>query len=147
MTIETFIIISFAVWRFSHGIVKENGPLMAFAKLRAYLASTQKRSGGLFDMLSCVSCTSFWIGLGASLFVSHGIISFIGYGFAFSGLSVLFEGLFNKLNALTFVASPAAHNQVDIRRGAAPEQGNNMIGNPDTAYGSLAVKATTTLND
>jgi len=105
MTLLTFIIISLAVWRLSRGIAKEKGPLMMWAKLRARLARTQKRPGGLFDMVSCVQCLSFWIGLVGALWVSDSIFSWIGYGFAFSGASLIMEALLSKnLNSLTTVS-------------------------------------------
>lgn len=96
MTPEQIVIGSLAVWRLSHALVKENGPRDWFIRLRARLARTQKRSGGLFDMFSCVYCLSFWIGLGASLFVSYSFFSWIGYAFAFSGAAMLLESFFSK---------------------------------------------------
>lgn len=144
----TLIIVGLAVWRLSHGVVKENGPLMIFARLRARLASSQKRSGGLFDMISCVQCTSFWIGLVASLFVSHDIFTWIGYGFAFSGIAMLLEAFFTKqTNPLTVVTPPTADNQISIGVGATPEQRNDVISHPRSTDGSLAVKATTLLDN
>lgn len=115
MTPFSFIVISLAVWRLSHGLSKENGPLMLFARLRARLASSQERSGGFFDMISCTSCLSFWVGLGASLFVSNSILALIGYAFAFSGVSLLLESFFSrKLDTLSTVASPTGHDKVTI---------------------------------
>lgn len=96
MSFLTLVIGGLAVWRLSHALVKENGPLMVFVRLRARLASSQKRSGGLFDAISCVYCISFWMGLGASLFVSHGIFTWIGYGLAFSGVAMILEKAFDK---------------------------------------------------
>lgn len=107
MTPITLIIASLAVWRISHALVKENGPLMIFARFRAYLAAHQKRSGGFFDVFSCVYCLSFWIGLGAALWVSQNISQFIGYGLAFSSITMLLESSFSKqTNSLATVTSP-----------------------------------------
>jgi hypothetical protein len=89
----SFIVISLAIWRLSYGLVNENGPLMVFTRLRARLGASQKRSGGLFDMISCIRCLSVWIGLAGALFVSHSILGLIGYTFAFSGVTVLIERL------------------------------------------------------
>lgn len=91
MTPLTLIVGGLAVWRLSHMIVKENGPLMVFTRLRAFLGRTQKRSGGLFDMISCVYCISFWIGLLAALWVAPTLFHVIGYGLAFSGVATLLE--------------------------------------------------------
>lgn len=91
MNTFTFIVASLAIWRLSYGIAREKGPLDVWARLRARLASSQKRSGGLFDMISCVRCLSFWIGLVGALFVSNSILGFFGYAFAFSGVASLID--------------------------------------------------------
>ena len=96
MTLLTLLIGGLAVWRLSHGIAKENGPLMVFARLRATLARAQKRSGGLFDAISCVYCLSFWIGLTAALWVAYDVFTWISYGLAFSGASMLLETFFTE---------------------------------------------------
>ena len=95
MTPLAFIIASLAIWRLSYAIVKENGPLMVFARLRARLAASQKRSGGLFDLISCIYCVSFWIGLTGALIVSNNVFEWVGYGLAFSAVAVLIERLTN----------------------------------------------------
>ena len=95
MTPLSFIIVSLAIWRLSYAIVKENGPLMVFARLRARLAASQKRSGGLFDLISCIYCVSFWIGLVGALIVSNNVFEWVGYGLAFSAVAVLIERLTN----------------------------------------------------
>ena len=95
MTPLSFIIASLAIWRLSYAIVKENGPLMVFARLRARLAASQKRSGGLFDLISCIYCISFWIGLVGALIVSDNVFEWVGYGLAFSAVAVLIERLTN----------------------------------------------------
>lgn len=95
MTPLAFIIASLAIWRLSYAIVKENGPLMVFARLRARLAASQERSGGLFDLISCIYCVSFWIGLVGALIVSNNVFEWLGYGLAFSAVAVLIERLTN----------------------------------------------------
>jgi uncharacterized membrane protein len=121
MTPFTFIVASLAVWRLSRGIVKEDGPLMVWARLRARLARTQRRSGGLFDMVSCVRCLSVWIGLVGALFVSNSILGLIGYTFAFSAVASLLDTLFNKLNALPVVTYPTTDNKISVGRSSTPE--------------------------
>lgn len=93
MTPFIFVVASLAVWRLSRGIVKEDGPLMVFARLRARLARTQKRSGGLFDMVSCTLCLSMWIGFLSSLWLVDGVFSWFMYGLAFSGVTTILEHL------------------------------------------------------
>ena len=99
MTPFTFIVASLAIWRLSYILVKENGPLMVFARLRARLASSQKRSGGLFDMISCVRCISMWIGLIGAGFVSQSILQWLGYGLGFSAVASLIDLSMNKKKA------------------------------------------------
>lgn len=147
MTPFTFIVASLAIWRLSHGIVKEDGPLMVWARLRARLARTQRRSGGLFDMVSCVRCLSFWIGLVGALFVSNSILGWIAYAFAFSAVASLLDALFNKLNTLSVVTRPTTDNKISVSRGPTPEQRDNVVSNPRTTDGSIAVKAFSTLNN
>ena len=98
MTPLSFIIASLATWRLSYAIVRENGPLMVFARLRARLAASQKRSGGLFDLVSCVLCVSFWIGLLSSPWLVQGVFNWIMYGLAFSGVATLLELLTRRQN-------------------------------------------------
>lgn len=143
MTPLTFLIASLAVWRLSYGMVHENGPLMVFARLRARLARTQKRSGGLFDMISCIRCLSVWIGLVGALFVSNSVLEVIPYAFAFSGAAALLD----KLYSFSVVTTPTRDNQVSISRSPAPEQRNDVVSNPRTTDGSVAVKAFTSLDN
>lgn len=143
MTLFSFIIASLAVWRLSYAIVHENGPLMVFLRLRAHLARTQKRSGGLFDMVSCVRCLSMWIGLVGALFVSDSILALFVYAFAFSGAAALID----KLYSFSVVARPTTDSQIRVGRGSAPKEGNNMIGHPRSIDGSVAVKTFSTLDN
>ncbi len=99
MNALNFIVGSLAVWRLSHALVKENGPLMIFARLRARLGRTQRRSGGFFDLITCVYCISFWIGLLAALYNVNDIGPWFAYGFAYSAVSMLLEVMFNKLGS------------------------------------------------
>ena len=94
MTPFTFLIASLAVWRLSYSIVKEDGPLMIWARLRALLGRTQRHPGGLFDMVSCVRCISFWIGLVGALWLSDGILALFGYAFAFSAVATLLDKVY-----------------------------------------------------
>jgi hypothetical protein len=99
MTLLTLVVGSLAVWRLSHALVKESGPLMVFARLRARLASHQERSGGLFDVISCVYCLSFWVGLIASLWVAGDVFEWFVYGLAFSAIAMIIESAFTKQTA------------------------------------------------
>lgn len=115
MTLFAFIVASLAIWRLSHAIVKEKGPLDVFARLRARLGASQKRSGGLFDLVSCVRCLSVWIGLIAALSVSDGFMEWLGYGLAFSAVATLIDlFLSKKPNTFPIITPPTANNQIPV---------------------------------
>jgi len=148
MTLEQIIIGSLAVWRLSHALVKEKGPRDWFVKLRSRAAHAQKRSGGLFDTLSCVYCTSFWIGLLAALGPSQTLFDWFGYALLFSGASMFLEVMFTKYsNTLSVVASPASDDEVSVSTSSPPKQRDHVISYPRTTDGSVAVKATTSLHN
>lgn len=69
---------------------------MVFMRLRARLGASQKRSGGLFDMISCVRCISMWIGLVGALFVSETPLQWLGYALGFSAVASLIDMLLSK---------------------------------------------------
>lgn len=92
----TLILGGLVVWRLSHMVVKEMGPLGIFAKYRADRAKNQQRSGGLFDMVSCVACTSVYIGAVASLAVATGVLEWIMYTLAFSAIATLIERFYGN---------------------------------------------------
>jgi hypothetical protein len=118
---------------------------MIFARLRALLAARQKRSGGFFDLISCIYCTSVYVGLVASIFASHDVFHWIGYGLAFSALAVIIERLTYDSNAFTVIAPPTTHNKVGVGVGSTPKKGHNMVGNPPSPNGYVAVETETPL--
>lgn len=143
MTPFAFIVASLAIWRLSHGIVKEDGPLMMWARLRARLARTQRHSGGLFDMVSCVRCISFWISLVGALIVSNSFLGLFAYAFALSASASLID----KLYSLNFVTTPTRDDQVLISRRSTPKQRFDVICDPDTFDRQSTIEATTLLGD
>lgn len=117
MTVFTFIVASLAVWRLSYAIVNEKGPLDVFARLRARLGARQKRSGGLFDLVSCVRCLSFWIGLVAALGVAESLLQWFAYALGFSAVATLIDlTLSKKHNAFPIITPPTANNQIPVGR-------------------------------
>lgn len=147
MTPFTFVVASLAIWRLSYILVRENGPLMVFARLRAFLGRTQKRSGGLFDMISCVRCISVIIGLVGALSVSNNLLEWLGYGLGFSAVASLIDlALAKKSNSLSLVTRPTRDDKVLVRGGATPEQRDEVIRHPHSSYGSVAVKTQTSLD-
>lgn len=77
-SITLLILGGLATWRISRMLNYESGPRNIFDRLRAFLAHNQKKSGGMFDMISCMSCLSVYVG---------GIISFI-INISCSGINV-----------------------------------------------------------
>lgn len=147
MTFLNLIIGGLAVWRLSHALVKESGPLMIFARLRAFAARHQKRSGGLFDMLSCVYCTSFWIALLVGLYGATDVFHWIGYALAMSAISTILMVALNKLDSLTVVTTPTTNNKVSVGVSSPPEKRDDVVSNPDTPNGHSTVETPPHLNN
>lgn len=90
----TFVVIGGLItWRVSNIIVKQKGPLDSMVRLRAYLASKQQRSGGLFDLVSCMTCTSVTVGAVTALAFAGDPLEWILYGLAFSAVSSVTDAL------------------------------------------------------
>lgn len=80
-------------------ISKELGPLGIFSRFRADRAAKQQKVGGLFDMVSCVACLSVYIGAVTALWLAHGVLSWIGYTFAFSAVAMILEALYERIKS------------------------------------------------
>jgi len=80
-------------WRLAHMISKELGPKGIFARFRAKLAKRQKASGGLYDMVSCVGCSSVYIGAVTALWFAGSVFSWITYTLAFSAIAMFIDRL------------------------------------------------------
>lgn len=91
--IVTIIIGGVITWRVSYMLVKEMGPLAIFELLRAKLAQNQKQRGGLFDLVSCMTCTSLYIGAVTALFIATDVFNVIAYALSFSAVTLLIERL------------------------------------------------------
>lgn len=78
-------------WRVSRILAKENGPLFVFTRFRAYLAGKQKRSGGFYDMISCVRCVSMYVGAVAAIAPAGTVFEWLVYTLAFSAITSLIE--------------------------------------------------------
>lgn len=90
-SLATVLIIGAAVWRLSYGLVKQSGPLDAFAKLRAWRASKQRLSGGIFDTLSCVSCASMYVSIIPAIMIANSFFEFAVTAFALSGIATMID--------------------------------------------------------
>ena len=91
MSIELLIVLgTLAVWRASHMIYDEVGPLGIFERIQAWAAKRQKRNGGLSDLLNCFYCVSTWFSFIPAYFLAYDIKSFILYTLAMSaGASII----------------------------------------------------------
>ena len=89
INILTLLAGSLITWRISNLLIKQQGPLAIFARFRAFLASKQKRVGGFYDMLSCMSCASMIIGAVTSLGLVGATIDFLPYMLSFSAIATL----------------------------------------------------------
>ena len=93
MDIVTIIIGGIITWRLSHMLAHETGPVAIFEILRAKLAQNQQQRGGLFDLISCMTCLSIYIGAVTALFVTTDAFQVIAYAISFSAITVLIERL------------------------------------------------------
>ena len=93
MDIVTILIGGIITWRLSHMLVHETGPVAIFEMLRAKFAQNQQQRGGLFDLISCTSCLSLYIGAVTALFVATDAFQVIAYAISFSAITVLVERL------------------------------------------------------
>lgn len=72
MNPTTFIIFSFAAWRIANLLVAEDGPFHAFRRLRERVGIIHDQDGVVLqtpdhffaNLLSCVWCSSMWVGFG-----------------------------------------------------------------------------------
>lgn len=93
MNLVVVLIGGLVTWRLSYMIVKETGPLAIFARFRAHLAKKQQKMGGMFDLVSCIACTSVYMGAVTALCFAYGPLTWILYTLSFSAVAVLIERL------------------------------------------------------
>lgn len=94
--IEVVIVGGLITWRLSNILAKQKGPLDLIEKLRAYLATNQKQSGGLFDFVTCMTCISMPIAFLTAILPSQSVFQFIAYTLCFSAVSGLLDALTSK---------------------------------------------------
>lgn len=81
-----FIISTLAVWRFTHLLVKEDGPFDIIVIIR------KKTGTGFFGkMLDCFYCLSIWIALPIGIWLAHTWLEKILFWLAISGAACLLE--------------------------------------------------------
>jgi hypothetical protein len=92
------VFLGLATWRASHMLWTESGPLNVFMRLRAFLATKQRRMGGLYDMVSCLYCLSVWVAMVPALFLAHNPLTFVGYTLILSSIAIVTHEAIKKLN-------------------------------------------------
>jgi len=90
------VLLGVGVWRLSRILWTERGPLDIFVRARALLAKRQKRSGGLYDLVSCFYCVSVWVAGLFAILISTSILTFIIYTLIMSGVAVIIQELVYK---------------------------------------------------
>jgi hypothetical protein len=73
------LVLSLATWRLAYMLVKEDGPLKVFSKIRTL------PHGGVFD---CIYCCSMWVAF-AGVAVWHYEVMVLAYPFAISGAAMM----------------------------------------------------------
>lgn len=91
MNFLEFIIGGVVTWHVANLLAKQNGPRDVFARLRAYLSRRQKRSGGWFDAITCVTCSSMYVGAVVALWGSENVLEWLAYTLAFSAIATIIE--------------------------------------------------------
>lgn len=100
MSAAQFAILSLAVWRVSLILAVEHGPRDVFARFRAFVGvSYDERSAKVYgnllaEMIDCVWCNSFWIGLTFTiLYVLDERVVLLALPLALSAVSILLRRL------------------------------------------------------
>lgn len=93
MDLPILIVGGLATWRLSLMVVKESGPMAIFARLRASAASRGSNPGGIYELLSCISCSSVYVGFVAALFIAESLVGVFLYTLSFSAIAIATERL------------------------------------------------------
>lgn len=96
------VVLAFATWRIAHMLVKELGPMNLFEKMRHRAGIRLDATGEPYaldpdaflpSVLTCVYCTSVWVGLFFTVLggISIHLSFWVAAPFAFSAVAVLLE--------------------------------------------------------
>jgi hypothetical protein len=83
-----FVLATLAIWRVSHLLVQEDGPMRLAVWVRAYFAGSE-----VGRALDCFACASLWVALPATAWVSRRLSEFLPTWLALSGAAFLLERL------------------------------------------------------
>lgn len=104
MASSLILLLGLAVWRVTYMINAENGPLNIFMRYRATLAATQKRSGGMYDMISCFKCLSIWVAFFPAMLLSltvkgiwASLLTWVLLTLILSSEAIIIQRVFDKL--------------------------------------------------
>ena len=81
-----FVVATLAVWRVSHLLAQEDGPVGFVTRLRAHFAGTE-----IGRVLDCFGCASLWVALPPAVWVSRRLSEFFPIWLALSGAAFLLE--------------------------------------------------------
>ena len=104
-----FILAVLAVWRVTHLLASEDGPLDLIARFRAQLGN-----GVLGKLMDCFYCLSLWIAAPAALFVTRKPLDWALTWLAISGGACLLERLVKEPVVIEPVAQPAQKEIPDV---------------------------------
>src|SRR5690606_32518904 len=89
--VEKYFIMTIIVWRLTHFLVVEDGPLDITIKLRKALGINF-----LNKLVSCFYCSSVWIGFAGAVLASGQPKEIVMLSFYYSGVAILLERMTNK---------------------------------------------------
>jgi hypothetical protein len=106
MTLVELIVFGLATWRISSMLVDEPGPFRMFIKLRGMFGITHDMDdnvlvvpdGFMPGVLSCIWCTSVWVGLFMTLFYFVPYSFFVALPLALSAVAIKFASSGSFLN-------------------------------------------------
>jgi hypothetical protein len=94
MKIFTFILFVLAIWRITHMLQSETGPMAIFAKLQQFISNLNSRQGGIREMFYCFNCLSIWISIPfAVIYGRNNIFEVFVSILALSAGAILFDRL------------------------------------------------------
>lgn len=99
------LVLAVATWRLTSFLVNEAGPFNLGYKIRQLVGirydeqSVPYGTNTVAEMLLCVWCTSFWIGviLGGVHLLAPTVAFYIALPFALSGMAILFQVILDRL--------------------------------------------------
>jgi hypothetical protein len=111
LSVESFIVGALCVWRVTHLLNAEDGPLDWFVRLRRMMGD-----GFLGDVLDCFYCLSLWIAAPVALLISFGWLERPLVWLALSGAACLLERATEKPRPFPGIVYEQPHEVTDVLR-------------------------------